>query len=110
MARRLVFIPVLPKVTVSVAENFPAEGSAAIASRMVLEVSSFVENHAAPMPVAERMRNSRRCIGTSWVQRLPAAHFLLGYTRDEAAVAGFLLPAKKILSRRSTGDFTEVPR
>src|ERR1700722_13589843 len=57
MARRLGLMPVLPSVTVSEAANFAGSVCAAIASRMVLD-----ESHAAPTPVAERVRNSRRCI------------------------------------------------
>src|ERR1700730_12009177 len=57
MASRLVLMPVLPRVTVSEAENFDDEGWVARAASKSLELSQ-----AAPRPDAERMRNSRRCI------------------------------------------------
>src|SRR5579859_3912849 len=55
MARRLVLMPVLPRVTVSEAENFEARVCWARALRIDFELSQ-----AAPAAVAERMRNSRR--------------------------------------------------
>src|ERR1700690_186206 len=55
MARRLVLMPVLPRVTVSEAENLAGSVCSARALRMDLELSQ-----AAPRPEAERTRNSRR--------------------------------------------------
>src|SRR6266851_3343127 len=57
MARRLVWMPVWPRVTVSEAENLVGRVVLARAVRMVLD-----ESQAAPRPVAERIRNSRRCM------------------------------------------------
>src|SRR5579872_291836 len=70
MASRLVLMPVLPSVTVSAAENFPGSDWFAIASRIdlperLLENAAF-EKKTAPVTVAERRKNSRRCMGTSW--------------------------------------------
>src|ERR1700735_5886341 len=65
MARRLVLMPVPPRVTVSVAENFDNGGWEARAERIFFDVSFFAANQVAPKAVLERMRNSRRCIGTS---------------------------------------------
>jgi len=56
-------MPVLPRVTLSVAENFDKGGWEARAERIFLEVSLFALNQVAPKAVLERMRNSRRCIG-----------------------------------------------
>src|ERR1017187_10613242 len=64
MARRLVLMPVLPRVTVSAAENFAGSGWDARAARICFEVSFFAVNHVSPRAVVERMRNSRRCIET----------------------------------------------
>src|SRR5580693_4067657 len=50
-------MPVLPRVTVSEAENFDGRGLVARAASRSFELSQ-----AAPSPEAERMRNSRRCI------------------------------------------------
>src|SRR5580704_8540754 len=50
-------MPVLPSVTVSEAENFDRGVCSASAFSRFLPVS-----HAAPKTVAERTRNSRRCI------------------------------------------------
>src|SRR5215471_2196625 len=50
-------MPVLPRVTVSEAENFVDSGSGATRERRLLELS-----HAAPAKVAERIRNSLRCM------------------------------------------------
>src|ERR1700741_4646995 len=55
MARRLVLMPVLPRVTESEAENFAGRVWLARALRIELELSQ-----AAPRPDAERTRNSRR--------------------------------------------------
>src|ERR1700722_8444586 len=63
MARRLVLMPVLPRVTVSVAANFDNGGWEARAERIFFDVSFFAVNQLAPRAVLERMRNSRRCIG-----------------------------------------------
>src|SRR5580704_9107211 len=63
MARRLVLMPVPPRVTVSVAENFDNGGWEARAERIFFDVSFFAVNQVAPKAVLERMRNSRRCIG-----------------------------------------------
>jgi len=52
MARRLVLMPVRPRVTVSEAENFAERVCSAMALRMDLELSQ-----AAPRLEAERMRN-----------------------------------------------------
>src|SRR5580692_9497748 len=65
MASRLVLIAVLPRVMVSEAENFPNGGCVARAPS-----SSFRVSHAAPKPVAERIRNSRRCIKSLREMRL----------------------------------------
>src|SRR5579872_924697 len=70
MASRLVLMPVLPSVTLSAAENFPGSDWFAIASRIdlperVLENAAF-EKKTVPVTVAERRKNSRRCMGTSW--------------------------------------------
>src|ERR1700735_310300 len=62
MARRLVLMPVPPRVTVSVAENFDNGGWEARAERIFFDVSFFAVNQVAPKAVLERMRNSRRCI------------------------------------------------
>ena len=62
MARRLVLMPVLPSVTVSVAENLVGSLVSARAARMFLEESCFAVSQVAPRAVVERMRNSRRCI------------------------------------------------
>src|SRR5580704_13334880 len=63
IARRLVLMPVLPRVTVSAAENFANGGWEARAERIFFDVSFFAVNQLAPSAVLERMRNSRRCIG-----------------------------------------------
>src|ERR1700723_3846679 len=87
MARRLVLMPVLPSVTVSEAANFAGSGWAAIASRMALD-----ESHAAPTPVAERMRNSRRCINpptsVALAKRLHPKS-VMQRVRDDAVVVQF---------------------
>src|ERR1700730_10443124 len=71
MARRLVLIPVLPRLTVSEAVNFVERVCSASAFRMDLELSQ-----AAPAAVAERTRNSRRRMGPPRKGR-----FVRGYTR-----------------------------
>jgi hypothetical protein len=53
-------MPVLPRVTVSEAENFDDKGWVARAVSRLLELSQ-----AAPTVEAERIRNSRRCIKVS---------------------------------------------
>src|ERR1700722_98778 len=106
MARRLGLMPVLPSVTVSEAANFAGSVCAAIASRMVLD-----ESHAALTPVAERVRNSRRCISTPTSVALrkeitPKKRYRGG--RDDAAVVQFGTFGSAVLHRRSCPQW--VPR
>src|SRR5919109_622627 len=61
MARRLVWMPVFPRVTVSEALNFRGRGGRVRALWAKLEEG----NQAAPAAHAARCRNSRRFMGTS---------------------------------------------
>src|ERR1022692_1856659 len=103
MARRLVLMPVLPRATVSAAENFAGSGWDARAARRFFEVSFFAVNHVAPRAVVERTRNSRRCIETSGASFGLWPPASLGYISQTDGVCGFFrVHPRKILTTEDT--------
>src|SRR2546423_2819 len=88
MARRLVLMPVAPKVTVSEAVNLLERGWAARVDKRVLELSQ-----ATPAVVAERMRNSRRRMRPPLIR---------GYTKIPERCSILIFPHKGTGQRRNS--------
>src|SRR5712671_5491074 len=72
MARRLVWMPVLPRMTVSEALNFRGSGARAKARRANAEAW----RESAPAAQAERWRNSRRFMGASLRRTVETGYLL----------------------------------